>query len=85
MGREEADKKARQTLGKYNVTVKLVFMTPQGFMEEKINCRTWNHAGTFLALELHTGQLRVVNLRQYHGFTVSNMDEDDMREMERMN
>lgn len=85
MGRESAIKKEKQALGKYDVCIKLSFLTPQGFMEEKVNCKSWEHAGMFLALELFSGHLRVVNLRQYHGFTVTTLDEDAMKELEGMN
>jgi hypothetical protein len=47
------------------------------FMQERINCKTWNHAGPFLALSLFDGTVRIVCLQQYHGFNISPITQED--------
>lgn len=78
MGKEERAKKEVERLGKFNVRVTLALLTNQGVATETINCRTWNHSGNFLGLELYDGSLRVVCLANYHSFTVANLDPDDL-------
>lgn len=76
MGKEERAKKERQEIGKFNVCVTLLILTPNGLMSEPINCKSWNHAGNYLALDLFDGTMRIVCLNQYHGFSISPINDD---------
>ncbi len=77
MGKEERANKEQSQVGKYNVCITLLFMKPDGNMVvEPINCKTWMHAGQFLALTLFDGTLRIVCLEQYHGFNVNLLSEE---------
>jgi hypothetical protein len=71
MGKESRDREGQETIGKYNVCITLLFAGEEGMMQESINCKTWNHAGQFLALSLFDGTIRIVCLEQYHGFIIS--------------
>ena len=79
-----AEARAKQ-VGKYNVCVTLVYLINNYFVQESIDCKTWNHLGVFLALELFDGTLRVINLRMYHSFTISSIESDGMKKLEDRN
>lgn len=82
MGKESREREEQETIGKYNVCITLLFMTDEGFMQEAINCKTWNHAGNFLALSLFDGNLRVVCLERYNGFTISPIKQEETEDEE---
>jgi hypothetical protein len=78
MGKEEKERVSQETIGKYNVCITLLFRNENmEFMQERINCKTWNHAGPFLALSLFDGTVRIVCLQQYHGFNISPITQED--------
>ena len=79
MGKEERATKKVQEIGKYNVKITLIFMRPSdgNIMMEAIPCKTWVHAGDFLALTLFDGTLRLVCLKNYMGFNVNELNPEE--------
>lgn len=84
MGKESRGRESQEAIGKYNVCITLLFKNAQDmFMQEKINCKTWNHVNQFLAIQLFDGTLRIVCLDKYHGFTISPIDPEWLAERDR--
>lgn len=75
MSHKERDQKQEQLkLGKFNVQVELVYL--DGTLEV-VNARTWNHAGTFLGLDIDQVNLRVINCQSLRYFHISPQPEFD--------
>lgn len=87
MGNESSRNARVREAGKYNIVIGLHFRAANSndMMEERIVCKSWEPRGPFLALTLFSGHLRIINISQYYGYTVSGIPEDELAKLEAMN